>query len=58
MSKQISCGDLVTGCGFTATAATEAELLEKTAVHAHDSHGVKEIGPELAAKLKAAIKDR
>jgi predicted small metal-binding protein len=58
MSKQISCNDVVSGCGFTATAATEEELLAKTAAHACESHGVKEITPELAAKVKSAIKDR
>ena len=28
MGKHIACGDVVSGCGFTAEAATEAELLE------------------------------
>ena len=58
MSKQILCGDVVPGCTFTATAATEEEVLVKTAAHACDSHGLKEIPPDLAAKVKAAIKDR
>lgn len=58
MPKQIACNDVVPGCGFTATATTEDALLEKTARHARDSHGVKEITPELAAKVKAAIQER
>jgi predicted small metal-binding protein len=58
MSKQISCNDVVAGCGYTATAASEAELINKVAEHAASDHGVKEVTPELAAKVKAAIKDR
>jgi predicted small metal-binding protein len=58
MAKHIACNDVVSGCGFTATATTEDEVVEKAAEHARESHGVKEITPELAAKVKAAIKDR
>jgi len=58
MPKQISCNDVVPGCDFTATATTEDALLEKTAKHARESHGVKEITPELAAKVRAAILER
>ena len=58
MSKQIACNDVMTGCGFEATATTEEELLAKVADHACESHGVKEVTPELAAKVKSAIKDR
>jgi predicted small metal-binding protein len=58
MAKHIACNDVVSGCGFTATATTEDEVVEKAAEHARESHGVKEITPELAAKVKAAIKER
>jgi len=43
---------------FTASAATEEELLEKIVAHAAQDHGVTEITPELAAKVKTAIKAR
>ena len=58
MAKHLACNDVVSGCGFTATATTEDEVVEKAAEHARESHGVKEITPDLAAKVKAAIKDR
>lgn len=58
MSKQIFCDDIVAGCGFKATAASEDELLKEVARHAEDAHGVKDVTPELAAKVKAAMKDR
>jgi predicted small metal-binding protein len=58
MSKQISCNDIVAGCDFTATASSEDELIRQVANHAEQDHGVKQVTPELAAKVKAAIKDR
>ena len=57
MSKRIECRQVVPDCTFTATAATEDELLEKVAAHAAQVHGVTDITPELAAKVKAAIRD-
>jgi predicted small metal-binding protein len=58
MSKHISCHDVVSGCGFQADAETEEELLEQVTAHAARDHGVKEVTPELAAKVKAAISSR
>lgn len=54
--KRIACGDVVPGCDFTATAASEEELVKKVVAHAAEHHGVKEVTPELADKVKAAIK--
>jgi predicted small metal-binding protein len=56
--KYIACASVVPGCGFEATAASEEELLEMVAAHAAHDHGVSEITPELAAKVKAAIQHR
>jgi predicted small metal-binding protein len=58
MTKHIECGDVVTGCSFTAAAANEEELLKKVVAHAGAAHGVKDVTPELAAKVKAAIRER
>ena len=58
MSKQIACDDVVSGCQFTATATTEEDLVAKVADHAREIHGVEEITPDLAAKVKAAIRNR
>jgi predicted small metal-binding protein len=54
----ICCADVVPGCAFTASAANEEELLKQIATHAAAHHGMSEITPELAAKVKAAIKTR
>lgn len=53
--KRIACKDVVPGCGFTANAETEEELVAKVAEHARHVHGVHEVTPELAAKVKGAI---
>jgi len=55
-AKHIACGDVVPGCSFTASAATEEELVKKVVAHAARDHGVTDITPELAAKVQAAIK--
>jgi predicted small metal-binding protein len=57
-AKRIACAEIVPECPFTASAATEEELLEKVAAHAAHDHGITEITPELAAKVKAAITSR
>jgi predicted small metal-binding protein len=57
MEKRIACNDVVPGCEFTATGATEEELLKKVVEHACRVHGVTDVTPELAAQVKSAIKD-
>ena len=52
----IACASIVPDCPFTASAATEAELMKKVAAHAAHDHKISEVSPELAAKVKAAIK--
>ena len=54
--KHIACGDVVPGCTWTASAASEEELVQKVVAHAAHDHGVAEVTPELAAKVKSAIK--
>jgi predicted small metal-binding protein len=56
MAKEISC--VVAGCGWHGSAPTEGELLEKVVAHAAHGHDIKEVSPELAARVKAAIQDR
>ena len=54
MAKSIEC--VVPGCAFHASAATEDDLLTRVAEHAREGHGLTEIGPELLAKVKAAMR--
>lgn len=55
-AKRIACAEIVPDCPFTASAATEEELLQKVAAHAAHDHGITVVTPELAARVKAAIK--
>jgi predicted small metal-binding protein len=55
-TKHIACADIVPECSFTATAATEEEILQKVVEHAAHDHGISEVTPELAAKVRAAIR--
>jgi predicted small metal-binding protein len=56
--KYIACAAIVPDCGFTATAATEEDLLKKVAAHAAHDHGITEVTPELLTAVKAAIQNR
>jgi predicted small metal-binding protein len=56
--KYLACASVVPNCPFEASAATEEELLKIVAAHAEHAHGVTDITPELAAKVKAAIQNR
>jgi len=58
MTKHIACKDVVPGCPYEASAPNEEELLKQVSAHAAKEHGVKEVTPELAAKVKAAIATR
>jgi predicted small metal-binding protein len=54
--KKLACNDVVPGCPFTASGETEDEVVQKAAAHAKHQHGVAEVTPELAKKVKAAIR--
>jgi predicted small metal-binding protein len=56
--KYIACAAIVPDCPFEATAPTEEELMKMVAAHAAHTHGIREVSPELAAKVKAAIEER
>lgn len=57
-AMHIACASIMPECPFTASAATEEELMKKVAAHAAHDHGITTVTPELAAKVKAAIKTR
>ena len=57
MTKSISCTDAGFDCGWSATAETEEELMNKVAEHAKADHKDLEITPEVVAKIKSIIKE-
>ena len=56
--KYIACASIGPDCPFEASATSEEELLKMVAAHAAHAHGITEVTPELAAKVKAAIQSR
>lgn len=56
MEKVLRCGDLMAGCGYVARGMTEEDVLRQAAKHAAEAHDIKEITPELAAKVKSKIR--
>jgi len=57
MTKSISCADAGSDCGWSATAETEEELMNKVAEHAKADHKDMKITPEVVAKIKSIIKE-
>jgi len=57
MSKMVSCRDVGVDCDFEARGETEHEVLQKCAEHAKSAHGMNEIPPDLAAKVRTSIRD-
>jgi predicted small metal-binding protein len=56
MAKQLRCRDVGLSCDFEARGTTEEEVLQKAVVHARNVHGLTDIPPELATKVRAAIR--
>jgi predicted small metal-binding protein len=57
MPKEMRCGDVVPGCDFVARGDSEQEILQQAAEHARNEHGLDEITPDLAEKVRGAIRD-
>jgi predicted small metal-binding protein len=56
MSKALACRDVGLDCPVVIRGESEEEVLTKAAQHADADHGIKEITPELLAKVKSVIK--
>jgi predicted small metal-binding protein len=57
MPKVLRCNDVVGNCDFVARGESEQDILQQAAAHARTAHQVSEITPELANKVKSAIRD-
>jgi len=57
MEKVIHCRDVGFDCNGVIKAKTEEEALKLAAEHAMKVHGVKEITPEIVAKVKSVIRE-
>ncbi|HZQ67735.1 MAG TPA: DUF1059 domain-containing protein [Terriglobales bacterium] len=57
MAKVMRCADVVGTCDFVARGNSEQEILEQAAEHARAAHDMHEITPEVAEKVRSAIRD-
>jgi predicted small metal-binding protein len=55
--KQVKCADAGIACDFVAHADTEEELMKKVAEHAREKHGIAQVTPDMAAKMKKIMRD-
>ena len=58
MAKVLRCGDLMPGCKAVIEGKDVAEVMTKGAEHAKKAHGMAAIPPDVAKKVKAAIKNK
>jgi len=58
MAKVLRCGDVMPGCNAVIEGKDEAEVMTKGAEHAKTAHQMTSIPPDVAAKVKAAIRDK
>lgn len=57
MSKILRCADVVGSCDFVARGESDQEILQQAAEHARSAHNLTEITPEVAEKVRSAIRD-
>jgi predicted small metal-binding protein len=58
MAKVLRCSDLIPGCPAVIDGQHVADVMVKVAQHAKEAHGLAPIPAKVAAKIKAAIRDR
>jgi len=56
MPKVLKCGDVMPGCATVLEGRDDAEVMRKAAEHAKSAHGMATVPPDVANKVKAAIK--
>lgn len=54
--KHLRCRDVGLDCDFEAYGRNDDEVVQKAAAHAARDHGITEITPELAERVRAAIR--
>lgn len=58
MEKVVHCRDVGFDCNGVIKAKTDEEVLKLAAEHAMKVHGVKEITPEIVARVKSVIREK
>ncbi len=57
MTKIVNCRDVGFDCEGVVKAETEEETLRLVAEHAQSAHGLDEVTPDIAAKVKSVMHD-
>jgi predicted small metal-binding protein len=57
MSKVVHCRDVGFDCDGVVRAETEEAAMRQVAEHARTQHGLTEVTPEVAAKVKSVMRD-
>ena len=57
MAKVLHCNDVVPNCEYVARGDSEQEVLQQAAEHARTAHHIADVTPELADKVRSAIRD-
>lgn len=57
MTKIVNCRDVGFDCEGVVKAETEEETLRLVAEHAQSAHGLDEVTPDIAAKVKSVMRD-
>ncbi|WP_371503637.1 DUF1059 domain-containing protein [Nitrosopumilus adriaticus] len=57
MTKSISCADAGKDCGWSTTAPSEEELMEKVTQHVIEKHKEIELNAESISSIKSLIKE-
>lgn len=57
MAKKFACGDIISGCGWSATAESEEELFSKISEHAKNDHNMSSITEDTIQKVKSKIQE-
>lgn len=55
--KKFECGSVVEGCDGVVTGETEDDVVRAAGEHAASAHGMTELPPEVAEKVRAGITD-
>jgi predicted small metal-binding protein len=57
MAKTVCCRDVGVDCDFEAKGETVDEVMQKVVAHAKSAHGMDKVPPEVAAKVRSAIRE-
>lgn len=57
MTKVFSCRDVGVECDFVARGQTEEEIFQQIAEHGRTAHGMDQLSPELAEKVRCGIRE-